>query len=206
MSLTNCYNCKKEVSDKDKICPHCGVKHPAISPKQLKIVLFAVVSVLFLLFTVFIVDEEKDIQKTTQQIQQVQVIQQKVLIPTNLSAADKVKFLNRLTAIVSEIKQRGEVINNVGSTTTSLFKANWNRKTQQWRGEIETEIPFLNYKAPFCKYAFISTGVVLSRLISNGVGYVFQTDAQTVETNKTLLLRDLNYAEGEIARCFEKMK
>ncbi|ENT8515558.1 hypothetical protein ACKGJF_002969 [Raoultella ornithinolytica] len=29
MAMTNCKECKKEVSSKAKVCPHCGVKEPA---------------------------------------------------------------------------------------------------------------------------------------------------------------------------------
>ena len=36
MSLVNCYECKKEVSATAKVCPHCGVKKPAVSPEDKK--------------------------------------------------------------------------------------------------------------------------------------------------------------------------
>lgn len=34
MAIVNCKECKKEVSNKAKKCPHCGVKNPGIGPKQ----------------------------------------------------------------------------------------------------------------------------------------------------------------------------
>lgn len=34
MALVKCKECKKEVSDKAKQCPHCGVKEPGVTAKQ----------------------------------------------------------------------------------------------------------------------------------------------------------------------------
>lgn len=49
MSLVPCKSCKKEVAHNAKTCPHCGVKDPGITGKQMLIgfaVLAAVVAVL----------------------------------------------------------------------------------------------------------------------------------------------------------------
>lgn len=37
MALKNCKECKKEVSDKAKVCPHCGVANPGTSTKDILI-------------------------------------------------------------------------------------------------------------------------------------------------------------------------
>lgn len=34
MAMTKCKECKQEVSDKAKTCPHCGVKNPGIGAKE----------------------------------------------------------------------------------------------------------------------------------------------------------------------------
>lgn len=34
MAMTECKECKKEVSTSAKKCPHCGVSHPAVTGKQ----------------------------------------------------------------------------------------------------------------------------------------------------------------------------
>lgn len=34
MALTQCKECKKEIAKSAKVCPHCGVKDPAITAKQ----------------------------------------------------------------------------------------------------------------------------------------------------------------------------
>ncbi|MBL4774473.1 MAG: hypothetical protein JKY87_00230 [Mariprofundus sp.] len=33
MSLVHCFECEKEVSESAKVCPHCGVKNPSVSPE-----------------------------------------------------------------------------------------------------------------------------------------------------------------------------
>lgn len=43
MALVNCKECKKEVSNKAKTCPHCGVKNPAVRAKDTVIGLVAIV-------------------------------------------------------------------------------------------------------------------------------------------------------------------
>lgn len=45
MALVKCKECKKEVSNKAKICPNCGVKDPAVGPKEM----FAAIVLLLLL-------------------------------------------------------------------------------------------------------------------------------------------------------------
>lgn len=43
MALTQCKECKKEVSTSAKKCPHCGVDNPAVGPKQMAIGCLALV-------------------------------------------------------------------------------------------------------------------------------------------------------------------
>lgn len=43
MALTKCKECGKEVSTNAKTCPHCGVKHPGVSAKDMIIGLFAII-------------------------------------------------------------------------------------------------------------------------------------------------------------------
>lgn len=46
MAIVKCKECKRDVSNSAKTCPHCGVKNPAVTPKQTFmafLVLFAVV-------------------------------------------------------------------------------------------------------------------------------------------------------------------
>ncbi|SPR99535.1 zinc ribbon domain-containing protein [Cupriavidus taiwanensis] len=42
MALVKCKECKKEVSSKAKLCPHCGVKNPSVGTKETLVGLFVV--------------------------------------------------------------------------------------------------------------------------------------------------------------------
>tara|TARA_R110002167_G_scaffold98718_7_gene259401 strand:+ start:22190 stop:22612 length:423 start_codon:yes stop_codon:yes gene_type:complete len=46
MAMTKCKECKQEVSDRAKVCPHCGVKNPGMTAMQM-VMTFAVIVVLF---------------------------------------------------------------------------------------------------------------------------------------------------------------
>lgn len=43
MALVKCKECKKEVSSKAKLCPHCGIKNPAVGAKETLVGLVVVV-------------------------------------------------------------------------------------------------------------------------------------------------------------------
>lgn len=45
MALTACTECKKEVSTKAKVCPHCGVPHPTVKTKDVIAGLIVLLSV-----------------------------------------------------------------------------------------------------------------------------------------------------------------
>lgn len=47
MALVNCKECKKEVSNSAKTCPHCGVKDPAVGAKQKFIGFLVLVAIVF---------------------------------------------------------------------------------------------------------------------------------------------------------------
>lgn len=49
MSLTNCKECKKEVSTHAKTCPHCGVSNPGMKAKDLMIGLFVIITIVWLI-------------------------------------------------------------------------------------------------------------------------------------------------------------
>ncbi|MCY1210824.1 hypothetical protein D9M69_142590 [compost metagenome] len=49
MALVKCKECKKEVSNKAKLCPHCGVKNPAVGRKETLIGLVAMLTVAVML-------------------------------------------------------------------------------------------------------------------------------------------------------------
>ncbi|MGP3001453.1 MULTISPECIES: hypothetical protein [Serratia] len=72
MAMTTCKECKKEVSDKAKVCPHCGVKEPARNlgkeTAQGCLGLVILVGALFFFFSGGDDDKEKtDTKKATQQ-------------------------------------------------------------------------------------------------------------------------------------------
>ncbi len=48
MALTTCKECGKEVSDSAKTCPHCGIKSPGASSKDMLIGIGALVVLVFL--------------------------------------------------------------------------------------------------------------------------------------------------------------
>ena len=47
MALVKCKECKKEVSDSAKICPHCGVKDPAVTKAQMFVGLLIFIALVF---------------------------------------------------------------------------------------------------------------------------------------------------------------
>lgn len=47
MALKKCKECKKEVSDKAKTCPHCGVSNPGASAKELVVGTLAVIAIVW---------------------------------------------------------------------------------------------------------------------------------------------------------------
>lgn len=63
MAITKCKECKKEVSDKAKLCPHCGVKNPGFGAKQ-AITSFITLGILVYAGWYFIADHD-DSKKVT---------------------------------------------------------------------------------------------------------------------------------------------
>jgi hypothetical protein len=51
VALTKCKECKKEVSTQAKTCPHCGVKNPGVSKKDMLIGLGAIALITVIGFT-----------------------------------------------------------------------------------------------------------------------------------------------------------
>ncbi|HFJ4332276.1 hypothetical protein [Serratia liquefaciens] len=61
MAMTKCKECKKEVSDKAKVCPHCGVKEPARNlGKETGQGCLGLVILVGILFFIFGGDDDKD--------------------------------------------------------------------------------------------------------------------------------------------------
>lgn len=59
MALTKCKECKKEVSTKAKVCPHCGVKDPGVSAGQVVLGFIVLIVIGWVVVQVLSVDEQE---------------------------------------------------------------------------------------------------------------------------------------------------
>jgi len=68
MALTKCKECKKEVSDKAKTCPHCGVKDPGTKAVPVAGCLVLVLLVIFGVYSISSDDDKSTTTTTTEDI------------------------------------------------------------------------------------------------------------------------------------------
>lgn len=98
MALKPCKECSKEVSTKAKTCPHCGVKNPCVTTKDILIGMIGIVVIVLVAISFLSSDSDEDSQKDLQIAEEKPVIQTNQVVQESEAPNNKKPTIVRLTS------------------------------------------------------------------------------------------------------------